>query len=303
MGSVPRVVVAIAILLLIVAVRTDFVGYDSYTPLVFAQFYLVLFGVLVMFPTLVRTGRSAAGDHLILLIVAASVGAVLFSAAAPRIGEPSYCGGNYLLYDVVRVPTVYRCTPAPFFVGGWFAGWWMTIWAMDWWQAKLDADSPSDASTIERLVAVIMVLLLVIAVRKLFVGSDSFKPLVFAEIYICMFTLFIAVATLLRTEQMTTDVDWYVLFAAALVGAVLFWNAAPQIGEPNHCFPLPRSWRVLRLMMDDISRSVGVTPPAVGRARVFRCTPVPLGLAGGFAGWWIALWWSGKRTSSPNPGS
>jgi hypothetical protein len=297
MGSARRVVVAISILLLIVSVRTVFVGYGSYTPLVFAQLYIGLFAVLMMFPTLIRTNESAAGDHLILLFVAASVGAVLFSLAAPRIGEPNYCGQGDLLYEVVRVPKVYRCTSAPFLFAGWFAGWWITIWAVDWWRARVDAGSSRTASTAERIFAVFAVVLLIVAVSKLFVGSDSFKPLVFAEIWIFVFTLFIAVLTLIRTEQITEDPDWFLLMTAALVGAVVFWNVAPQFGEPNYCMPLPRGLRVLQDMASEISRSVGVTPQARVRPTLFRCTSIPFAIAGGFAGWWIALWASGRSKS------
>ena len=292
---------AIAVLLLIIAIRTLFVGYDSYTPLVFAQLYIGLFAILMMFPTLVRTGESAGGDRPMLLIVSAAAGTVLFALAAPRIGEPNYCGSRDLLYTVVRVPTVYRCTTAPFAAAGWFAGWWFVLWAADWWTARLGIDSyeedqeTANTSLSVGAVMILAVTLMIIASLSLFVGSPSFKPLVFAEIYIWLFTVFAAIATRLRTEQINPDPDWYILFASALVGAVVFWNLAPQIREPNYCMPLPRGLRVLQELSREISRSVGVTPPPVFRPRIFRCTSLPFSVIGGFGGWWIALWATQRR--------
>jgi hypothetical protein len=298
-----RVVVAIAFLLLIVAVRAVFVGYDSYTPVLFGQLYIGLVGVLLVFPTLLRTGRSAASDHPLLQFVAAAVGALLFSMVAPQIGEPNYCGQGDLLYETVRVPTVYRCTSEPLLIAGWFAGWWMTIWIMDWWAARIGVDSdgvPVDPERSPPWIGAVVVFatgLLILAVGKLFVGSSSFRPIVFAQIYICLATLFFAAPTLLRAEQSGADLDWYLLFGGALVGAVVFWNVAPEIGGPNYCMPLPRGLRVLRDMTDQISRDVGVTPPAHFRPKVFRCTNLPFAIVGGFAGWWLVLWWSVRRKS------
>ena len=297
-----RVVLAIAVLLLIVSIRTLFVGYDSYTPLLFAQLYILLVGGVMMFPTLVRTNRSAAIDHTILLIVAAASGAVLFSLAAPRIGEPNYCGQGDLLYSVVRVPTVYRCTSEPFFVAGWFAGWWIVVWMMDWWTARIGVDSdgipfaPEQSPPWAGAIAVLAAALLILAVGKLFVGSSSFKPIVYSEIYLWIITLFLVVPTLLRAEQ-STAIDWYLLFVGALVGVVVFWNIAPQIGEPNYCMPLPRGLRVLRDLTNQVSRTVGVPVASPQLPKVFRCTNVPFAIAGGFAGWWLVFWVSGKRKS------
>lgn len=299
-----RILAIIALLLLVVAIRTLFVGYDSYTPLLFAQMYLGLLTIVMMFPTLVRTGASAGGDHPIVLIVSGVAGVVLFSLAAPQIGEPNYCGSRDLIYSVVRVPTVYRCTTAPFTVAGWFAGWWFGLWASEWWTTKLGFDSTAaqeesgESSLSVGAVMILAVTLMIVASLGLFVGARSFKPLVLAEIYIWLFTIFMAIGTRLRTVQIDNEPDWYVLFAAALVGAVVFWNLAPQIGEPNYCMPLPRGLRVLREMSREISRSVGVTPPPIFRPQIYRCTSLPFGVLGGFAGWWTALWavrWRGRR--------
>jgi hypothetical protein len=291
-----RILAIIALLLLFVAIHTLFVGYDSYTPVLFAQLYLGLIAIVMMFPTLVRTDESAGGDHPIVLVVSGVAGVILFRLAAPHIGEPNYCGYGDLIYSVVRVPTVYRCTTAPFTVAGWFAGWWFGLWASDWWTTKLGFDSTAaeeesgESSLSVRAVMILAVTLMIVASLGLFVGARSFKPLVFAEIYIWLFTIFTAIGTRLRAEQIDNEPDWYVLFAAALVGAVVFWNLAPQIGEPNYCMPPPRALRVLRDMSREISRSVGVTPPPIFRPQIYRCTSLPLGVVGGFAGWWIALW-------------
>lgn len=299
-----RILALIALLLLVVAIRTLYVGYDSYTPLLFARLYLGLLAIVLMVPTLARTGAGAGGSHPIVLIVSAAVGALLFTLTAPRIGESNYCGYGDLIYSVVRVPTVYRCTSTPFAVAGWFAGWWFALWATEWWTTKLRFDSPGaqeqsgDSSLSVGAVMILAVTLMIIASLSLFVGARSFKPLVFAEMYIWLFTVFAAIGTRLRAEQIDNEPDWYVLFAAALVGAVVLWNLAPQIGEPNYCMPLPRALRVLRDMSREISRSVGVMPPAIFHPQVYRCTSVPLGVIGGFAGWWTALWAVHRRSRS-----
>ena len=290
-----RITAIIASLLLVVAIRTLYVGYDSYTPLLFAQLYLRMLAIVLMILTVVRTRDDPGGDHLILLMISGAAGAVLFGLVAPQIGEPNYCGTGDLIYDVVRVPTVYRCTSAPFRVAGWFAGWFFCLWAAEWWTTKLDIDSTaaqqkSGESLSVGAVMVLAVTLLTIASLGLFVGARSFRPLVFAEIYIWLFTIFAAIGTLLRTEQIDDRIDWYVLSAAALFGSVVFWNLAPQIGEPNYCMRLPRGLRILRDMSREISQSVGVTPPPIFRPHVYRCTSLPLAVVGGFAGWWISLW-------------
>ncbi|MFL5636092.1 MAG: hypothetical protein ACJ79F_05200 [Gemmatimonadaceae bacterium] len=295
-----RVALAIAILLLIVSIRAVFVGYDSYTPVLFAEFYIGLFAIAMAFPSFVRTGDSVAGDHAILLLVAAASGAWLLGLAAPQIGEPNYCGGRYLLSYIVRVPTVYRCTVAPFMAAGFFAGWWIAIWTVEWWAGRLDFDSNAGGSqALGRVFIALGFALAAIAVYRLFVGSPRFKPILFAEIYLGLFALFLAVPSVLRSEQSPVEPDRYILYSAALVGAVVSWNLAPQIGEPGFCLPLPRSWSVIRDMGNDISRQVGVVPPSTALPKIFRCTTIPFAIAGGFAGWWIALWASERWKSPP----
>ena len=298
-----RVAAGISILLLIVAVRTVFVGYPSYTPLVFAQLYMGLFALAMMIPTLQRTGKSEAGDHAILVVVAACMGAVLFSMAAPRIGEPNYCGGEYLLSDVARVPSLYRCTAAPMSIAGWFAGWWLTIWMTEWWYDRTNAGSggaaPAERSSLLSLVVgVTAVALLIVVVRMLFVGATSFKSLALAEIYLWLVTLFLTIGTLVRTEVRGEATDWYLLTMAAIFGAVIFWNLAPEVGEPNFCMPLPRSLAVLRDQANAISRQLGVEVIVAVRPTLFRCTALPFGIAGGFIGWWGAFWVKTRWTGS-----
>ena len=295
MSTLARSFTAIAILLLIVAVRTMFVGYPSYTPLVFAELYIGLFAIAMMFPSFMRTSNSEAGDHLLLLFVAAVVGAQLFRLVAPQIGEPNYCGGSYLLYSISRVPTLYRCTSVPFGVVGWFVGWWIAIWTVEWWRRRLPAESELDTPAIAtppsgRGLVLLALVVAMVSVYRLLAGSSSFKPLAFAEIGLALVTLFMAVPSILRAEQSNVDPDRFVLYSAALVGAVVLWNIAPQIGERNYCLPLPRGLRVLRDLGYEVSRSVGVAPPAIIFPKVYRCTAAPFAVAGAFAGWWIALW-------------
>ena len=295
-----RAVVTLAILLLILAVRTLVVGYTSYTPLVFAQLYLLLFTIVATIPVFVRIADSPAGDHVILLLVSGAIAIVMFAFVAPQIGEPNYCGGRYLLWQNVRVPTLYRCTPVPFAVFGWFAGLWTAIWSIEWWTGKLDVPSASNRVPVRRsflptVVAVVAVALLVAATATMFIGTRTLRQLILAEVFLLLFTLFMAVPTLIRGEK--SGADQFVLYSAALVGAVLAWNLAPEVGGPNFCLPLPRSWQAMRDILNDVSRSVGVVPPTPPRLSAFRCTTLPFAVAGGFAGWWIVLWLTRRRKS------
>src|SRR6476469_3718346 len=108
-----RVLAAVAILLLILSVRTVLIGYDSYTPLVFAQLYIDVFALGMTIPVFRRMNRSAAGDHVVLLLVAGAVAAYYFGLLACNLGGTTYCGGRYILSSVVRVPSVYRCASNP----------------------------------------------------------------------------------------------------------------------------------------------------------------------------------------------
>jgi hypothetical protein len=64
--------------------------------------------------------------------------------------------------------------------------------------------------------------------------------------------------------------------------------------------PPLRGLQLLQDMAKDISRMVGVPQPARVYPKVFRCTALPLAIAGGFAGWWIALWTGPRRKSTEN---
>lgn len=141
--------------------------------------------------------------------------------------------------------------------------------------------------------SVLAVGLLIVAVGTMFVGTRTFRPILFAEMYVLLFALFVAVPTVLRAEE--SDAGWLMLFSAAFFGGLLAWKLAPQIEGPNFCSPLPAGWRVLRDLSREIARLTGAVLPPLVRASVFRCTPVPFTVIGGFAGWWIAFFASGRR--------
>ena len=295
-----RVLAAVAILLLIISVRTVVVGYDSYTPLVFAQLYIDVFALGMTIPVFRRMDRSAAGDHIVLLLVSGAVAAYYLGLVAWALGGTTYCGGRYLLSSVVRVPSVYRCASNPAFAAGGLAGLWIAIWVIEWWSDRMNVDSDSDfaprRSFLLTVGSVLAVALLIVAVGTMFVGTRTFRPILFAEMYVFLFALFMAVPTVLRAEE--SDAGWLMLFSATLFGALLGWKLAPQIEGPNFCSPLPASWGVLRDLSRDIARLVGVVLPPLVRPSVFRCTPVPFTVIGGFAGWWIAFFASGRRKAA-----
>lgn len=156
-----------------------------------------------------------------------------------------------------------------------------------------DSDSPPQRSFLLTAGAVLGVGLLLVAVGTMFIGTRTLRPVLFAEMYVLLFALFIAVPTALRADE--SDAGWFVLLSSALFGALLAWKLAPQIDGPNFCSPLLPSWRVLRDLTRDIGRIAGAVVPPLVRPSVFRCTPVPFTVIGGFAGWWIAFFAAGRR--------
>jgi hypothetical protein len=292
-----RVLVALAILLLVISVRTVLIGYDTYTPLVFAQLYIDVFALGMTIPVFRRLNRSAAGDHVVLLLVSAVVAAYYSGLVAWDLGGSTYCGGSYLLSSVVRVPTVYRCASNPAAAAGGLAGLWIAIWIVEWWSERMNVNSDADPvprrSLLFKLGSVLAIGLLIVAVGTMFVGTRSFRPILFSEVYVLLFALFMAVPTAFRAEE--SNAGWFVLLSAAFFGALLAWKLAPQIEGPNFCSPLPASWGVLRDLSRDIARLAGAVVPPLVRPSVFRCTPVPFTVIGGFAGWWIAFFASGRR--------
>ena len=292
-----RVLAAVAILLLIISVRTVVIGYDSYTPLVFAQLYIYVFALGMTIPVFRRMNRSAAGDHIVLLLVSGAVAACYFGFVALDLGGTTYCGGRYLLYSVARVPSVYRCASAPAAAAGGLAGLWIAIWMIEWWSDRMNVDSDSDFAPKRSLPltigSVLAVGLLVVAVGTMFVGTRTLRPILFAEMYALLFALFMAVPTAIRAEE--SEAGRFILLSAALFGALLAWRLAPQIDGPNFCIPLSPGWRAWRDLSREIARLVGIVVPPLVRPTVFRCTPVPFTVIGGFAGWWIAFFASGRR--------
>jgi len=292
-----RVLAAVAILLLIVSVRTVVIGSDSYTPLVFAQLYIDAFALGMTIPVFRRINRSAAGDHVILLLASGAVAAYYFGLVAWNLGGTTYCGGSYLLSSVVRVPAVYRCASNPAAAAGGLAGLWIAIWIIEWWSERMNVDSDSDPVPRRSLTltvgSVLAIGLLMVAVGTMFAGTRTFRPILFSEMYVLLFALFMAVPTAIRAEE--SNAGWFVLLSATFFGAVLAWKLAPQIDGPNFCSPLPPGWRVLRDLTRDIGRLTGAVVPPLVRPSVFRCTPVPFTVIGGFAGWWIAFFASGRR--------
>ena len=289
----------LAILLLIVSVRTVVIGYDSYTPLVFARAYIDVFALAMTIPVLRRTDRSAAGDHRVLVLVSAAIAAYYFGLVAWDLGGTTYCGGKYLLYGFVRVPSVYRCASNPAAAAGFLGGLWIAVWIIEWWSERMKMDSHSDSVPERSLFltagSVLAVGLLIVAVGTMFVGTRTFRPILFSEMYVLLFALFMAVPTALRAEE--SDAGWLVLISATLFGALLAYKLAPQIDGPNFCSPLPPGWRALRIAFFDVRWSFPVAVPPLVRTTVFRCTPVPFTVIGGFAGWWIAFLASGRRKS------
>lgn len=117
-------------------------------------------------------------------------------------------------------------------------------------------------------------ILLVPAIRALYVGYPSFEPVLFARLYVYGFSIVVlGIPTFIATFRRAEAKYAPLLLGAAIVGGVLLAQAAPTIGEPNHC-GYENEWR----RFDWI-------PP-----KTFRCTSTPFEIVGGFAGWWLAFW-------------
>jgi hypothetical protein len=130
-GAVASIV---ALVLLAVAVRALFVGYNSFDPVLVAGLYVWLFAFVAFSMVLIYTVRRIGGDRLHVLFALALVGAIGLAQLAPTIGEPNYCWffGDYP--DIAarwRPPQTFRCTSLPFEIFGWFAGWGVGFWLMN----------------------------------------------------------------------------------------------------------------------------------------------------------------------------
>jgi hypothetical protein len=124
----------IALVLLAVAVRALFVGYNSFDPVLFAGLYTWLFAFGAFSMVFVRTVRRIGGDQLYVLFALAVLGAIGLAQLAPTIGEPNYCwffGGYLYIGGRWLPPRTFRCTSLPFEILGWFAGWGVGFWLIN----------------------------------------------------------------------------------------------------------------------------------------------------------------------------
>lgn len=124
---------------------------------------------------------------------------------------------------------------------------------------------------------------LVPAVRALFVGYDSFEPVLFGELYLWLFAgVWLLLPTFLRTAVRVDGWRFAVIVVAGIAGAMLLGALAPRIGERNYCG-----------YHQHFSFGRDGMPP-----RVYRCTSLPFEIAGGLLAWWAAYavvrWWDSR---------
>jgi hypothetical protein len=130
------------------------------------------------------------------------------------------------------------------------------------------------------VVAVIPTMLLVRAIRVLYVGRASYDPVLAAQLYVMAYgVIFLVVPTLVVTWRPGSR-DLGVLSFSALAGFLLMTAVAPEVGGPNYC-GLPGD-------LPGISLNEPVP-------KVFRCTETPLQVAGLLGGWWVAFWFARWR--------
>ena len=122
--------------------------------------------------------------------------------------------------------------------------------------------------------------LLALAIRAVFVGSPTFEPVLFAELYIWAFGICAFVWIMVPTLRRTGGQYAGLMLVSALAGALIFHQLAPTIGERNYCGDL-----------SDYPNNIDFrTPP-----KTFRCTTAPFDVAGWFVGWGVMLWIVTKR--------
>jgi hypothetical protein len=117
-------------------------------------------------------------------------------------------------------------------------------------------------------------ILLVVALRALYVGYPSYAPVLLAQLYVYAFAVVVLglptfFATLRRVDAKFAPL----LLAAAILGGALLSQAAPTIGEPNYC-GYDAEWRGFNWL-----------PP-----KTFRCTSAPFEIVGALVGWWMAFY-------------
>lgn len=142
--TTPNLVLLAAVALLMVAVRTMFVGYPSNEPVVFAELYVWAFCSLTFTVVLMRTIRQISGKQVLLLVAGGVAGIILLFKIVkllkllPTSWEPDYCANwNYPnIIDLSLPPKTFRCTSVPIGIAGWFLGWWVTYWFIVRWERQ-----------------------------------------------------------------------------------------------------------------------------------------------------------------------
>jgi hypothetical protein len=128
-----RLAILAGSVLVVVAIRAQYVGYPSFEPVLFARLYVYAFSLVVLgVPTFVTTARRVEAKYAPLMLAAALLGGVLLAQAAPTIGEPNYCGyeNEWRRFDWIP-PKTFRCTSTPFEIVGGLAGWWLAFWLVE----------------------------------------------------------------------------------------------------------------------------------------------------------------------------
>ncbi|HEX8849744.1 MAG TPA: hypothetical protein VF761_09445 [Gemmatimonadaceae bacterium] len=124
---------------------------------------------------------------------------------------------------------------------------------------------------------------LVPAVRALFVGHDSFEPVLVGELYLWLFAgVWLLLPTFLHTVLRMEGWRLAAIIIAGVAGAMLLGALAPTIGEPNYCG-----------YHEHYSVGLNGMPP-----RVYRCTSLPFEIVGGLLAWWgtyaVVRWWDAR---------
>ena len=148
----------------------------------------------------------------------------------------------------------------------------------------MDSDGVTRGPVVRAILAVVALAalaLLVLAIRAVFVGSPTFEPVLFAELYIWAFGIWVFVWRILVPTLRRTRGEYAgLMLVSALAGALIFHPLAPTIGEPNYCGDL-----------SDYPNNIDLRMPP----QTFRCTTAPFDVAGWLVGWGLMLWVVTKR--------